>query len=219
MTTAHRATWKFLRPIRAHPRLTLALATGAAVGGSLDAVHHLATRLLLAWNTGAVMYLILALVMMVRSTRAHLEFDGRFLILGGTVIAGIATLGAIGAELGVAKDLQGWPRITHIGLAALTVFTAWAFIQVIFALHYAHDFYRDLRGGGHAGGLTFPGTETPDYLDFLYFACVIGTSGQTADVSFTGSHLRRIGLLHCVLAYFFNATLLALTINLAASLL
>ena len=64
----------------------------------------------------------------------------------------------------------------------------------------------------------FPDTTTPDYLDFLYVAAVIGTSGQTADVAFNSPHMRRIGLLHSVLAFLFNTSLLALTINIAASL-
>jgi uncharacterized membrane protein len=70
-----------------------------------------------------------------------------------------------------------------------------------------------------ADPLLFPGTPEPGYGDFIYFACVIGTSGQTADVSFNGSALRRVGTLHRVLALFFNATLLALSINIAAGLL
>ena len=58
----------------------------------------------------------------------------------------------------------------------------------------------------------------PGYGDFFYFACVIGTSGQTADVVFNGSALRPVGTLHCILAFFFNTTVLALTVNIAASL-
>ena len=69
-----------------------------------------------------------------------------------------------------------------------------------------------------AGGLEFPGEREPHYGDFLYFACVIGTSAQTADVSFTSRSMRRTGLVHCVLAFFFNTTLLALSINIASGL-
>jgi len=68
------------------------------------------------------------------------------------------------------------------------------------------------------GGLEFPGGHAPDYGDFLYFACVIGTSGQTADVSFSSRVMRRTGLVHCVLAFLFNTTLIALTINIASGL-
>ena len=87
----------------------------------------------------------------------------------------------------------------------------------MFALHYAHDYYAsEIRG--QPGGLDFPGGHAPDYGDFLYFASVIGTSGQTADVSFTNRTMRRTGLVHCVLAFFFNTTLIALTINIASGL-
>jgi uncharacterized membrane protein len=66
--------------------------------------------------------------------------------------------------------------------------------------------------------LTFPGTTDPGYGDFFYFAAIIGTSGQTADVSFNGSDMRPVGTVHCILAFFFNTTVLALTINTAAGL-
>lgn len=67
---------------------------------------------------------------------------------------------------------------------------------------------------GRAGG----GLDQPDYGDFFYFAAVIGTSGQTADVSFISKPMRRIGSVHCILAYLFNTTVLALLINIGASL-
>jgi uncharacterized membrane protein len=87
----------------------------------------------------------------------------------------------------------------------------------MFALHYAHDYYR--HGGRGDRGLMFPGTAQPDYFDFLYAAAIIGTSGQTADVSFNTSSTRRIAMVHSVLAFFFNTIVLALTINFAAGLL
>ena len=66
--------------------------------------------------------------------------------------------------------------------------------------------------------LDFPGDDAPDFIDFLYLSFVIGTSAQTADVAMTSRRMRRLGLVHCVLAFLFNATVLALTINLTASL-
>jgi uncharacterized membrane protein len=150
-------------------------------------------------------------------TRALQQDEGRILILTLVVAAAIASLAAIVCELSVAKDIHGSLRYEHIALAATTLFSCWAFTQMMFALHYAHDYYAaDLRGS--PGGLDFPGGHAPDYGDFLYFACVIGTSGQTADIGFTTRTMRRTGLVHCVLAFFFNATLLALMINIASSL-
>jgi len=75
------------------------------------------------------------------------------------------------------------------------------------------------RANDQPGGLDFPGEASPGYADFLYFAFVIGTSGQTADVAIASRSMRRVGLVHCVLAFMFNTTVLALTINIAASLL
>jgi uncharacterized membrane protein len=89
---------------------------------------------------------------------------------------------------------------------------------VLFALHYAHDFYL-ARIRGEQDPLGFPGTPDPDYSDFFHFACVIGTAAQTADISFNGPAFRPVGTLHCIVAFFFNAALLSLTINLAAGLL
>ena len=67
-------------------------------------------------------------------------------------------------------------------------------------------------------GLQFPEDDSPDYGDFFYFSAIIGTSGQTADVSFVSKELRRIGSVHCIVAYLFNTTVLALLINIGASL-
>jgi uncharacterized membrane protein len=216
---------KFFRIIRARHRLfscaLLGVIAALAIPPSLAA--HSVTRMILGWNLAAGLYLVLAMRMMFRSshermrTRALQQDEGRILILAMVVTAAIASLAAIVGELAVAKDIHGSLRYEHIALAATTLLSSWAFTQLMFALHYAHDYYAgDLRGA--PGGLDFPGGHAPDYGDFLYFACVIGTSGQTADISFTTRTMRRTGLVHCVLAFFFNATLLALMINIASSL-
>jgi len=64
-----------------------------------------------------------------------------------------------------------------------------------------------------------PKTDQPDYLDFVYFSYIIGTSAQTADVSITSSQLRHLNIFHCVLAFIFNTVILAVAINVAASLI
>jgi uncharacterized membrane protein len=181
------------------------------------------TKAIVGWNVGACLYLLLAAHLMFRSThevmkiRALQEDEGKILVLTFVVTAALMCIGAIVAELAVVKELKGTLRYAHIGLAVLTIVSSWAFTQVMFALHYAHDYYATEVRGEH-GGLSFPGGQAPDYSDFLYFSCVIGTSGQTADVSFTSRKMRRTGTVHCVLAFFFNTTLVALTINIASGL-
>jgi uncharacterized membrane protein len=214
------------RIVYLRPRLFSSIVFGVLIAVLLPQSFalHTITRAIIGWNAGAWLYLILALRMMYWTpherirTRAIEQDDGRLVILGMVVIAAIVAIGAIVAELSVVKDMRGMLRYAHIALAVLTIISSWAFTQVMFALHYAHDFYVSIERG-ESGGLTFPGTAMPDYSDFLYFSCVIGTSGQTADVSFTNRKLRRTGLIHCILAFFFNTTLVALTINIASGLI
>ena len=203
-----------LRMIMARPRLFSCVLIGVVTLLTLPESLALQaiTRLLIGWNVGVCLYLLLAAHMMFWSphermrNRALQQDEGRILILG-----------AIVAELAGVRDLHGVQRYTHIALAVLTILTSWAFTQVMFAVHYAHDYYASEQRG-NPGGLLFPGGHAPDYGDFLYFACVIGTSGQTADVNIDGRAMRRTVLVHCVLAFFFNTTLLALMINIASSL-
>ena len=215
-----------LRGLRARPRLLSAIGFGVVVFLllPLSVARQPATRALVAWNAGALLYLALVGWLAWRDDaqgmrrRALHQDEGRGAVLALVVLSSAAVLLAVGSQLASVKDLHGTVRTLHIGLAAVTVVTSWLFIQSLFALQYAHDFYAT-RQRQHVDALQFPGTADPGYRDFLYFACIIGTSGQTADVSFSGSTLRGVGTVHCVLAFFFNATLLALTINIAASLL
>lgn len=216
---------RFLRLVRSRPRLFIATAVAVAVAFLLPTsiASQPVTRWLFAWNAGSGLYVLLAAIMMVRSSsnhmrhRAQLQDDGQRTILALVAVATIASLAAIGGELAVVKDMHGFSKAAHIALAGVTVLTSWAFIQIMFALHYAHDFYA-AACHGKPPGLQFPDEEHPDYGDFFYFASVIGTSGQTADVSFVSKPLRRIGTLHCILSYLFNTTVLALLINIGASM-
>jgi uncharacterized membrane protein len=215
-----------MRALMARPRLVISGSIGLATVLILSPspTMHWITRLIIGWNVGAGLYLLLAMRMMFWSphermrTRAMEQDEGRIAILTLVVVAAIVSLGAIVAELAVARDFHGPLRLAHIALAVLTILSSWAFTQVMFALHYAHDYYlAEVRGS--SGGLQFPGEHAPDYGDFLYFSCVIGTSAQTADVSFSGRTMRRTGLAHSVLAFFFNTALVALLINIASGLI
>ena len=190
---------------------------------------HLVTRLLIAWNAGTILDIVLTLHSMAIATtktirwRAEATDDGKWAILGLTSIAAVAALGAIFAQLAATKDMHGALKSAHLGLAGLTVVSAWVFIHMVFALHYAHEYFDETKveeGEKCAlrGGLRFPDTDEPDYWDFLYFSFIIGVAAQTADVEITSKVMRRTSLVHSVLAFFFNSAILALTINIAAGL-
>jgi uncharacterized membrane protein len=210
-----------LRVVGSRPRLFGTGALGILVTGALAGVTtwRRSTSLLVGWDIWVGLYLALVLHMMVTSGvhqirhRARLEDEGQLTILTLTAVAALASLGAIIAQLGTAPRVGG-PRPSQLVLATLTIVLSWAFIHTIFALHYAHEFY-DESGGR---GLAFPGgDEHPDYWDFVYFSFVIGMTSQVSDVGITSKAIRRTVLAHGVVSFLFNAALLALTVNIAAS--
>jgi uncharacterized membrane protein len=217
---------RFIRHLRARPRLWASVVVGALVGLLLPVewIADALTRGLIGWNAGALLYLVMAFAVMMRATpdairlSAKLQDEGQHTILLLVSVASVAVLVAIAAQLAYAKETYGALKAAHVALALVTVMTAWLFTQTMFALHYAHEFHMK-RGSSASPAFTFPGTDEPDYFDFLYVACIIGTSGQTADVAFSARRTRRVGLMHCMLAFFFNTTLLALTVNVAAGLI
>jgi uncharacterized membrane protein len=211
------------RVIRARPRLFSSLGLGAVVGAGLAVGFrwHPATAMLGGWDLAVALYLALAFSMMARSdihvirSRAVREDEGQAAVLTLTVVAALASLAAIFVELGGSATVPGGPRpLAALVLAVVTIVLSWTFIHTIFALHYAHDFYDE----SSPGGLAFPGGDAePDYWDFVYFSFVIGMTSQVSDVAVTSKPVRRTVAAHGVVAFLFNATLLALTVNLAAS--
>ena len=207
------------------PRLWTAIALGALTLVLLPETfsNHAGTRFLIAWNVCVFTYLAFALQMMQSSDSDHItrraikQHEGRFMVLAVVITGAVSVLVAITSQLGPIKDANYMVKVWHVALTVLTVLSTWLFIHTLFAMHYAHDFYL-ARAHQQTDPIQFPGEDQPDYGDFLYAACIIGTSGQTADVSFASRPIRRVCLLHCTFSFFFNTTILALTINIAAGL-
>jgi len=210
--------------VRARPRLVTSSVIGVLVAVGLAALpgSRLMGRVLVGWDVGVALYLILAFQTMAASDvrairrRAAEQDEGRATILVLTVAAALASLAVIIAELGSSAGSVGSRQPAHLVHAAITILLSWTLIHTIFALHYAHEYYDETAGGG----LVFPGQEQePDYWDFVYFSFVIGMTSQVSDVGVTSRLIRRTVAAHGVVSFFFNVALLALTINLAASAL
>jgi uncharacterized membrane protein len=112
------------------------------------------------------------------------------------------------------RDLDTTGGLLVAVMAALGVISAWGVLHTSFTLHYAYLYY---RSEGSAGGLAFPNEKSPDQLDFAYFAFTIAVSFAASDVDVTDRTIRRTVLGHQVLSFFFNASILALVINLFTS--
>ncbi|MEP7299353.1 MAG: DUF1345 domain-containing protein [Burkholderiales bacterium] len=209
--------------LRTRPRLFASAGAGVAAGVLVPGIDHFTTRALLGWNVAVWLFLVLIGTMMLRADHERLrraavaQAEGATVVLGLVIVAAIASLGAIVAELSAAR-LPGahhaWP---HVLFALATVAGSWLMLPTLFALNYASLYYRK----AHGSGLKFPEpdkTFEPDYADFLYFSFTIAVASQTADVAITNRPMRRLVLLQALLSFVFNTTILAFTINIAASL-
>ena len=139
----------------------------------------------------------------------------------GITLAGVfVSFAALSSVLGAAKDMQGAQRKFYILAVALTLFLSWLVTHVVFGLRYAHEYYQQAPGAAQVDrGLEFPGGLPPDYWDFMYFAIVLGMTFQVSDVQITSRKLRRLAAAHGLIGFLFNAVIIALTVNIAASLL
>ena len=215
---------KLWHQVRARPRLVMSGIAGVLAFALLPPEYAASTRALVTWDAGAGLYLGLAWVMMARASvehmrwRARIQDDGAAVVLFLTVAAAVASLAAIVLELTGLKSGTAMRQGLHLALAAATFMASWLLVHTSFALHYAHAYYVSLGRDG-AAPLEFPRQDAPIYMDFMYFSMVIGMTSQTADVALASTRMRRLVMAHGIIAFVFNTTLLALTINIAASLL
>ncbi|MFT8242783.1 DUF1345 domain-containing protein [Roseomonas sp. BN140053] len=199
------------------PGLRAALLAGPAAWLAVVLALDLrsTTALLLGWDVAVLAYLAMllraALSMDPSAARKQAEEldEGRWTVLGGTLLTVLAALVAVGADLAGA---QGAPNGAEIGLAVATVLLSWSFLHVLFANHYLHE--QALRGG-----IDFPGgAENPDLLEFLYLSFTVGMTAQVSDVTTASAGMRRLVLVHAVVSFVFNTAVVAGAVNIAAGL-
>jgi uncharacterized membrane protein len=205
-------------------RLSFAVFVGIAVALVLRPwVAQPHTLFLAAWDAAVAAYLALAWAVIhaldARQTRARVQRNdpSGYVVFLLVVTAAYASLVAITWGLREVQALHGAARTLRVALTMVALAGSWLMIHTVFAFHYARVYYQPQAGSGeHARGLRFPGGAEPDYLDFLYYACVIGMTSQVADVAVTSRPMRRLTLVHGVASFAFNLLILALGVNLVA---
>jgi uncharacterized membrane protein len=213
----------------AHLRLFIAIAIGIVVGLVLPRRWGLLVDLLTAVDTGAFLHIVLAWIMMLRANeqamrrRARQQDDARWIILLLCAAAAAASLCVLPGLLAGLDKAPPTEKTLHLVLSIFTILCAWFFLQTIFTLHYAHEFYdapaQDVKAVDR-GGLNFAGgAKTVGYTDFAYFAFTIGMTFQTSDTGVTSVRMRRLTLTHAIFAFFFNTGILALAINVVAGMI
>ncbi len=215
-----------LTSLLARKRLFAGIAAGLVVLAILPANHRLLTRALLAWDLGALLFL--ALIAAMFSSRDHLHLprdaaaqeEGEWTIFAATLTGVSASFAAIVGEFALTKSGTHLARYEHLGLVVATLLLSWLMTQTLFALRYAHEYYSSRRHDGKPdGGLQFPGGHPPDYWDFAYFSLVLGMTFQVSDVQIVSRKFRRLALLHGFMGFVFNTVIIALSVNVGASLL
>ncbi|ODT32420.1 MAG: hypothetical protein ABS35_01880 [Kaistia sp. SCN 65-12] len=153
--------------------------------------------------------------------RARIQDEGILLIVA-------LTLGAIGFSFySIFAILNGSnTTATHLATAIISIPLGWTVFNTLFALHYARLYYApagiDSNADGReddVGGLIFPDTPEPSIWDFFYFSFCLGATFQTSDVNVRTTDFRMVMMFHSIASFVFNTTLLALAINLGASVL
>lgn len=212
-----------MNPLRAfwlRPRLLGAVLGTLALAAILP-FASLAVRLLVGWCLGVTAYVALIFGQAWAEPRNGLKADASRLddsALVITLFAILSTAASFGAVALLVFGEKGGHASALLLLAAATMVCAWVFVQVVFTAHYAHLYYGEGEAGGSRGGLDFNGDAEPDFWDFLYFSMTIGATSQTSDTAITSKTMRRIATVQTVYAYFFNTSLLALAINMAAGI-
>ncbi len=208
------------RVVTGWPRLFLAagVAIAVMVAGHFAGARPV-TAILVGWDAGVIVFLA-AVVELARSAdtddirrNAARQDVGQFVVLTLSAVAALASVIAIYAEVSQGGDgpIANW----RLALGVVTIILSWFFVHIMFAVHYAHEYYGPSRD--QPGGLLFPGEDSePDYRDFFYFAITVGMSTQVSDVSVTNRRVRKTVLAQGIVAFWFNVAVLALLINIAA---
>jgi len=205
-----------------HPRIWSSLIFGALLFFFLPHDWSTVTRILVCWNAGVVLFLILIAVWMTRLTAAQIctkyieEDESGPFILVLVIIAAVASLFAIIEPLATIKQVSGATRAAHLTLAAVTLVDSWLLVPVMFTTHYADMFY-SVEGKNRP--LRFPNTPEPVFWDFAYFSFTIAAACQTADVSTQSAEIRRTVIAQTLISFLFNASILGFAINVTAGLI
>ncbi|HOZ87466.1 MAG TPA: DUF1345 domain-containing protein [Bacteroidia bacterium] len=210
-----------LRP--AHRFIISALLAGI----TLFIPHHGTGNLLwsvIAWSVFAFVFTLTGWIILYSSSLDHIKKtaktdDGsKAFVFAMVLIASFASLFSV--TILMISDHGRSEQFLFIPVVIFAMLVSWTLVHTTFTFHYAHMFYDhdEKTNKEHAGGLDFPGDTEPDYLDFAYLSFVIGCTFQVSDVVLSSKKIRRMVLFHGLLSFALNTFVVALTINLVASL-
>jgi uncharacterized membrane protein len=203
-------------------RLVVGAVAGAvALVAALFAGARWGVAVSVGWDSGALVFLVWVWASIghrdaaATARLAQAEDVSRATADAMLLSASVASLVAVGLVLVEAGRTSGTANGLLIGLAVVSVALAWASVHTVFTLRYGHLYYYD----SPPGGIDFNEEEPPDYRDFAYVALTVGMTFQVSDTNLTAKEIRRTATRHALLSFVFGAVVLAITINIVASLL
>lgn len=191
---------------------------GAAAYGVLGVFVPWQLAVLVGWNAAALVmvgWILLAVLPLDAPATARLamrEDNSRIATDILLVGASLSSLVGVGFALVKSSSVKGGVSVALTLVAVLTVVLAWAVVHTVYLLRYARLYYANV------GGITFHGDDDPDYRDFAYIAFTVGMTYQVSDTDISTKQVRRTITHHALLSYLFGTVVVAMTINVVASL-
>jgi len=214
----------FFERINSLQKLFICVIIGAAVYfllelKNLDGLSHL----MIGWDTFSLCMIVMSWITFFITNSKQIREQSKVQDPSRTIIFAIILISTFASILAVlllivTKKESSAGISWRLFISVMGMLLSWFLIHTIFTLRYAHIYYGDhkTKPNTHAGGLDFPGDEKPEYLDFAYYAFVLGMTFQVSDVQITSKRFRNLALLHGLISFGFNTIMIALTINLIA---
>ncbi|MEU4828265.1 DUF1345 domain-containing protein [Actinomadura sp. NPDC023710] len=199
-------------------RLVLSLGAGV-IGGAAVAVLGVAdVSLLVGWilATGTVLTWVwwLSWPQGPGDTKVLAEAEGDARSTDAVVLlASVASLVIVADTQIRYAGRRDALSVTAVILAVSAVVLSWALVNTVFAFRYARLYYEDADGG-----IDFKQDTPPSYSDFAWMAFTLGMSFAVSNSEPADTRIRRTALGHALLAYAFGTGILAVAINLVASI-
>lgn len=200
-------------------RMLVAVAVGLSVGIGLAALVPWQVGSTLAWDATAVVFVVWVWADTrgrdAAETKAIATREDSSRLIADLILisASVVSLAGVAMVLLEASGASGPAQAILIVVAVVSVAASWFAVHTVFTLRYAHLYYRE------DGGIDFHDAQPPAYAEFAYVAFTVSMTFQVSDTEVTSGRIRRSVLRHALLSYIFGTAVIAVMINVVASLL
>lgn len=203
-----------LGPILRKGFLVRSLGAGILVFGALYVVLPWRQAGMLGWCGNVAVYATLLFCHLGNADPQEIRERARALAGGRVAVLTLSLVTATASLVIVTMLLAGGNQgVAEQVISIVTIIAAWFYVHLLFAQEYAHEFWIS------DNGLDFPGGDgTPEFGEFVYFAFVVGCTFQVSDATTNTPRMRRIVLLHGLVAFWFNTVILASAVSTVSNL-